>query len=122
MVFIHINSATQKCKRDIATGPVTCAADEETDGSTILCYRYEINTEVITMSSVPQPDPELSGDITGGKVTCLWQTADEQNYSPGLRGHRSHPYHHWVFSDTICDAEEATFTGKNTTTTEGTLS
>lgn len=97
MVFIHIYSETQKCKRDTASGPVTCAADEETDGSSILCYGYEINTEVITRLSVPQPDPELSGDITGGKVTRLWQTADEQNYSRGLRGPRSDPYNHCFF-------------------------
>lgn len=33
----------------------------------------------MTELSVSQSDPEVSGDITGGKVTCLWQTDDEQN-------------------------------------------
>lgn len=53
--------------------------DEGADGSTIICYCSYINKGVITMLPVSQSDPEVSGDITGGKVTCLWQTDDEQN-------------------------------------------
>lgn len=42
------------------------------------------NTAVMTELSESQSDPEVSGDITGGKGTCLWQTDDEHNQNPGL--------------------------------------
>lgn len=58
-------------------------------------------TAVMTELSVSQSDPEVSGDITGGKITCLWQTDDEQNKNPGLLSLRPDPfffffwYHLW---------------------------
>lgn len=46
----------------------------------------------MTELSVSQSDPEVSGDITGGKITCLWQTDDEQNKNPGLLSLRPDPF------------------------------